>query len=173
VFVHQQTLDPFLRLCAPALFRVESSLRSNVTNYGLKLACSTLGFPFCCPFYAPDSETPRALLEPAALAANEPAGTMSYTHVNKPASGLRPAQRGCFPCGFCLTDHATSSSWSPVFVTGEERVISVSASDGRTGEQRQVSYTTSDAIVGNGSFGVVVQVRILARNSLSLCVCVC
>jgi glycogen synthase kinase 3 beta len=45
------------------------------------------------------------------------------------------------------------------------RVVRTVASDGKTGEQREIAYTGC-RVVGNGSFGVVYQVRL----SLSLSV---
>ena len=43
------------------------------------------------------------------------------------------------------------------------KVVKVLASDGKTGEQRELAYT-SCRIIGNGSFGVVFQAR-LVRNA--------
>lgn len=47
------------------------------------------------------------------------------------------------------------------------KVIKVSASDGKTGEQRELSYTNCK-VIGNGSFGVVFQARLVSGGNGNL-----
>lgn len=44
------------------------------------------------------------------------------------------------------------------------RIVKVIASDGRSGEQRELAYTNCK-VIGNGSFGVVFQAKLLADSS--------
>jgi glycogen synthase kinase 3 beta len=47
------------------------------------------------------------------------------------------------------------------------KVIKVIASDGKTGEQRELSYTNCK-VIGNGSFGVVFQARVVSGGNGNL-----
>lgn len=42
-------------------------------------------------------------------------------------------------------------------------MIKVTASEGKSGEQREISYTNCK-VIGNGSFGVVFQARLVGDN---------
>jgi hypothetical protein len=44
------------------------------------------------------------------------------------------------------------------------RIVKVIASDGRSGEQRELAYTNCK-VIGNGSFGVVFQAKLLSEPS--------
>lgn len=44
------------------------------------------------------------------------------------------------------------------------RIVKVVASDGRTSEQRELAYTNCK-VIGNGSFGVVFQAKLLSNSS--------
>src|SRR5690349_18005692 len=44
------------------------------------------------------------------------------------------------------------------------KVIKVLASDGKTGEQREIAYTNCK-VIGNGSFGVVFQAKLVSQGS--------
>ena len=44
------------------------------------------------------------------------------------------------------------------------RIVKVVASDGRSGDQRELAYTNCK-VIGNGSFGVVFQAKLLAESS--------
>lgn len=44
------------------------------------------------------------------------------------------------------------------------RIVKVIASDGRTSEQRELAYTNCK-VIGNGSFGVVFQAKLLPDSS--------
>lgn len=44
------------------------------------------------------------------------------------------------------------------------RIVKVVASDGRSGEQRELAYTNCK-VIGNGSFGVVFQAKLLVESS--------
>lgn len=44
------------------------------------------------------------------------------------------------------------------------RIVKVVASDGRSGEQRELAYTNCK-VIGNGSFGVVFQAKLLSEPS--------
>lgn len=44
------------------------------------------------------------------------------------------------------------------------KVVRVVASDGKTGEQREIAYTNCK-VVGNGSFGVVFQARLVGDKA--------
>lgn len=47
------------------------------------------------------------------------------------------------------------------------RVVRVSASDGKTGEPRELAYTNCK-VIGNGSFGVVFQARVVSGGNGNL-----
>ena len=49
---------------------------------------------------------------------------------------------------------------SPLAVDDPRKVVKVVASDGKSGDQREISYTNCK-IIGNGSFGIVFQARLL------------
>ena len=49
---------------------------------------------------------------------------------------------------------------SSIAVDDPRRVVKVVASDGKTGDQREISYTNCK-VIGNGSFGIVFQARLL------------
>lgn len=44
------------------------------------------------------------------------------------------------------------------------RIVKVVASDGRSGDQRELAYTNCK-VIGNGSFGVVFQAKLLSESS--------
>lgn len=48
----------------------------------------------------------------------------------------------------------------PAGLEDPNKVVKVLASDGKTGEQREIAYS-SCRIIGNGSFGVVFQARLV------------
>lgn len=55
----------------------------------------------------------------------------------------------------------TSQSLMPLLAVDDPRkVVKVVASDGKSGDQRDLSYTNCK-VVGNGSFGIVFQARLL------------
>lgn len=47
------------------------------------------------------------------------------------------------------------------------KVIKVTASDGKSGDQRELSYTNCK-VIGNGSFGVVFQARLVSGGNGNL-----
>lgn len=47
------------------------------------------------------------------------------------------------------------------------KVIKVTASDGKSGEQREIAYTNCK-VIGNGSFGVVFQARLVSGGNGNL-----
>ena len=52
----------------------------------------------------------------------------------------------------------------PLAVDDPRKVVKVVASDGKTGDQRELSYTNCK-VIGNGSFGIVFQARLLDEPS--------
>ena len=50
-----------------------------------------------------------------------------------------------------------------IAIDDPQRVVKVIASDGKTGEQKEISYTNCK-VIGNGSFGVVFQARLLGTS---------
>lgn len=52
------------------------------------------------------------------------------------------------------------TSYALTDIDDPTKIVNVPASDGRSGEQRDIAYTNCK-VIGNGSFGVVFQARLL------------
>lgn len=60
-----------------------------------------------------------------------------------------------------------SRTFHPTAMDDPLRVIKVTASDGKSGEQKELSYTNCK-VIGNGSFGVVFQARLVSGGNGNL-----
>lgn len=69
-----------------------------------------------------------------------------------------PSPSNCFP--FCRTAKTPAMN-DPL------RVVRVTASDGKSGESRELAYTNCK-VIGNGSFGVVFQARVVSGGNGNL-----
>lgn len=76
--------------------------------------------------------------------------------LNPTSSRPCPSARVCLPPRFVNT-HQTCAADDP------QKVVKVVASDGKTGDQCELSYTNCK-VVGNGSFGVVFQAKLVGGN---------
>jgi glycogen synthase kinase 3 beta len=52
------------------------------------------------------------------------------------------------------------STWQTLAIDDPHKVIKVTAAEGKTGETKEISYSNCK-IIGNGSFGVVFQAKLL------------
>lgn len=68
-----------------------------------------------------------------------------------------PSPSNCFP--FCRTERP--------LMNDPTRVVRVTASDGKSGEARELAYTNCK-VIGNGSFGVVFQARVVSGGNGNL-----
>jgi glycogen synthase kinase 3 beta len=62
-----------------------------------------------------------------------------------------------------LPDYVIVDSYHHAAIDDPRRVVKVVASDGKTGDTRDISYTNCK-VIGNGSFGVVFQAKLVSEH---------
>jgi glycogen synthase kinase 3 beta len=62
-----------------------------------------------------------------------------------------------------LPDYVIVDSYHRAAIDDPRKVVKVVASDGKTGETRDISYTNCK-VIGNGSFGVVFQAKLVSEH---------
>jgi hypothetical protein len=62
-----------------------------------------------------------------------------------------------------LPDYVIVDCYHHIAIDDPRKVVKVVASDGKTGDTRDISYTNCK-VIGNGSFGVVFQAKLVAEH---------